>query len=185
MILGWTEIHRLKWSEKQMATQRQMPARRRGGPGQAPKGDEPRTFAERMAAARTMTEAADDGYTEVVRDDRLDYTGYPMLLNKWQVKADDTTYNGKTHARVWAEVALPDRPDGVRIRFWDYGGDIGDALLEFERCGTRGNVAVMLDAREYLFDGGVGYAYSFVPIPDDGEPPALETVAEESDGPDY
>jgi hypothetical protein len=150
------------------------PRRRRGNV--VTTGDAPRSFKDRMASAKTLAEAADDGYIEVVRDDRLDYCGLPMLLNKWQTKSSDTTYNDRTHARVWAEVEAPDKPEPVRIRFWDYGGELGDQLLEFERCGTRGNVAVMLDAREYDFDGGVGYAFSFIPIPDedDSVPPPAE-----------
>jgi hypothetical protein len=183
MILGRTEIHRSKWSENIMATQRQLPPRRRGGSAPAP--DKPQSLSERLAAAKSLTEAADDGYLEVVRDDRLDYCGYPMLLNRWTRKEADTTYNGKGHARVWAEVATPDAPDGVRIRFWDYGGDIAEQLAEFERCGTRTGVAVMLDAREYDFGGGIGYAFSFAPIPDDDGPPLAETVAPEDEAPGY
>lgn len=148
--------------------------RRRRGNVVTTGGDAPRSFKDRMASAKTLAEAADDGYIEVVRDDRLDYCGYPMLLNKWQTKPSDSTYNDRTHARVWAEVAVPDETEPKRIRFWDYGGELGDQLLEFERCGTRGNVAVILDAREYEFDGGVGYAFSFAPIPDDDDVPPVE-----------
>jgi hypothetical protein len=120
-----------------------------------------------MAAAKRLAEATDDGYREVVKDDRVDYCGYPMLVNKWEVKREDSTYNGRTHARVWAEVEVPDQPEPARIRFWDMGGRLGDQLLEFERCGTRGNVAALLDAREYNFDGGVGYEFFLTDIPED------------------
>jgi hypothetical protein len=142
--------------------------------------DGPRSFKERMAAAKTLAEAADDGYREIVRDDRLDYTGLPMLVVKWQTRDG---YNDKTHARVWAEVAVDDQPEPVKIRFWDYGGRLGDQLREFERCGTRGNVAVMLDAREYNFGAGgmeTGYEYFLADIPDEA-PPVLEAPTD----PDY
>jgi hypothetical protein len=135
-----------------------------------------------MASAKRIGEAADDGYTEVVKDDRMDYTGYPMLVTKWEIKREDVTYNGKTHARVWCEVAVEDRPEPARIRFWDHGGRLGDQLLEFERCGTRGNVAAMLDAREYDFGGGVGYEFFLIDIPEDTDPPVLETSTEDAPG---
>jgi len=145
--------------------------------------DQPRSFKERLAAAKSIAEAADDGYIEVQRDDRLDYCGFPMLISKWTVKHETETYNDKHHARVWAEVEVPDKPEPARIRFWDYGGRIGEQLLEFERCGTRGNVAVILDAREYNFDGGIGYEFFLADLP--GGEPVLETAAEENANPDY
>jgi hypothetical protein len=142
--------------------------------------DGPRSFKERMAAAKKIAEAADDGYLEVYKDDRVDYCGYPMLVNKWEIRHADNTYNGRTHARVWCEVAVEDKPEPVRIRFWDHGGRLGDQLLEFERCGTRGNVAALLDAREYDFGGGIGYEFFLTDIPE--EAPALETVTEDAPG---
>jgi hypothetical protein len=131
--------------------------------------DGPRSFKDRLSSAKRIAEATDDGYVEVVKDDRVDYCGFPMLVNKWEVKRDDATYNGRTHARVWAEVDVPDKPEPVRVRFWDMGGRLGDQLLEFERCGTTGNVAAMLDAREYNFDGGIGYEFFLTDIPEDEE----------------
>jgi len=142
--------------------------------------DGPRSFKERMASAKRLSEAADDGYREVAKDDRLDFTGYPTLFIRWELKDESTTYNGKTHARVWAEMESPDQPEPVKIRFWDHGGTLGDQLREFERCGTRGNVAGMLDAREYLFNGGTGYEFFIADLPEDA--PALETVTEDAPG---
>jgi|RhiMetStandDraft_4_1073278.scaffolds.fasta_scaffold01313_2 hypothetical protein len=142
--------------------------------------DGPRSFKERLASAKRIAEASDDGHREVVKDDRLDYCGLPTLVNKWEIKPEDTTYNHKTHARVWCEVEVPDQPEPARIRFWDHGGRLGDQLLEFERCGTRGNVVGMLDAREYDFGGGVGYEFFLADLPE--EAPALETHTEDAPG---
>lgn len=143
--------------------------------------DGPRSFKERLAAAKRPTEAADDGFREIVKDDRLNYTGFPTLFVRWELKDESVTYNGKTHARVWAEIEMPEEAEPAKVRFWDHGGTLGDQLREFERCGTRGNVAGMLDAREYLFGGGVGYEFFIADLPE--EPPALETVTE--DAPNY
>lgn len=128
----------------------------------------PQSFKERMESAKSVTQAADDGYLDVVKDDRLDYCGLPMLVNKWTIKSEDATYNGRTHCRVWAEVAVSDSPEPRKIRFWDMGGRLGDQLLEFERCGTLRDVVGMLDAREYeLRNGEAGYEYFLAELPPD------------------
>ena len=171
-------------------TSSRVPRRRRG---QAVTGgttaSEPRDFKSRLAAARTIAQATDDGYREIERDDRLDYCDVPMILEKWEIRHADITYNNKTHCRVWAVVQVPDQPDPVFIKFRDMGGTMGDQLVEFERCGTRRDVAVMLDAREFTFGIGgmdVGYEYSFRDLPaDDSDVPPVETETPETDEPPY
>lgn len=170
---------------------RRIPARRRGRPASnaASKGPDPRDFKARLAAASSITQATDDGYTEVERDDRLDYVDMPMILEKWEIRPANETYNSKVHCRVWAVVAVPDKPDPVFIKFRDQNDTMGEQLLEMERCRTFGNVAVVMDAREFTFNGGmdVGYEFSFKELNADGmadvPPPDAEPAA--SDEPPY
>lgn len=173
-----------------MADQR-IPARRRGRTASkaAPKGPDPRDFKARLAAATSIVQATDDGYTEVERDDRLDYVDMPMILEKWEIRPADETYNHKVHCRVWAVVQVPDKPDPMFIKFRDQNDTMGEQLLEMERCRTFGNVAVVMDAREFVFNGGmdVGYEFSFKELNADGmaSVPVPEEEPASSDEPPY
>jgi hypothetical protein len=171
-------------------TERRVPARRRGRTGttQANPATDPRDFKARLAKATTLTAAVDDGYREIERDDRLDYCDMPMILERWETRHADTTYNSKTHCRVWAVVQVPDQPDPVFIKFRDMNGEMGDQLVEMDRCGTHRDVAVVMDAREYAFGPGgmdVGYAFSFRELNPDGEhvPPAEEAPTDDENPP--
>lgn len=168
---------------------RRVPPRRRRGTATTTSGSEPRDFKTRLAAARSMAEATDDGYLEVQRDDMLDYCDLPMILDKWELRHQDSTYNGKTHCRVWAIVQVEDRPDPVFVKFRDMNGEMGDQLVEMERCRTFGDVAVVMVAREFQFGPGgmdTGYAYTFSELNPDGmnvPPPAEEPTTD--DAPPY
>jgi len=169
-----------------MAEQRVPPRRRRGRTTTASTtASDPRDFKARLAAARSITEATDDGYVEVERDDRLDYCDMPMILEKWELRHQDSTYNGKTHCRVWAIVQEPDKTDPTFIKFRDLNGDMGDQLVEMERCRSFGNVAVVMDAREFQFGPGgmdVGYSFTFRELNPDGmnvPPPAEEPATDD------
>jgi hypothetical protein len=159
--------------------ERRIPARRARQSG----AKEPMSFKDRLAKAATVEQATDDGYLEIERDDRLDYLDMPMILDRWEVKEG---YNGRRFARVWAVVQMPDRPDPMFIKFRDMGGEMGEQLDEFDRCGTHRNVAVRLLAREYTFNGGldVGYAYTFGDYTD--APPVEEPMpTDEPEEPPY
>jgi hypothetical protein len=75
------------------------------------------------------------------------------------------------------------------IKFRDLNGDMGDQLIEMERCRTFGNVAVVMDAREFQFGPGgmdVGYSFTFRELNPDGmnvPPPTEEPAAD--DNPPY
>jgi hypothetical protein len=166
------------------------PRRRRRATTETTRPSEPRDFKSRLASARTIAEATDDGYREIERDDRLDFCDVPMILERWEITRADNTYNKKTHCRVWAVVQVPDKPDPVFIKFRDMGGTLGDQLVEMERASrTFGDVAVMLDAREFTFGIGgmdVGYEYSFRDIPaDDADIPPVQTEEPTTDEPPY
>lgn len=165
-----------------MAERRVPPKRRARTTGEKA---EPLDFKARLARAKTLEQATDDGYLEVERDDRLDYCDLPMILVKWEAKDGTRTYNDKAHCRVWALVQVPDRPEPVGVKFRDMNGTMGDQLLEFERCRTHGDVAVMLTAREFTFNGGldVGYEYSFTDLSLPTEEPPDETDAPPEDPP--
>lgn len=172
-------------------TERRVPPRRRRGrtaTDVAPASD-PRDFKARLAAAASIVQATDDGYREVERDDRLDYCDMPMILEKWELRHQDSTYNSKTHCRVWAIVQEPDKADPTFIKFRDLNGDMGDQLVEMERCRTFGNVAVVMDAREFSFGPGgmdVGYSFTFRELNPDGMTvPPPEEEAPATDEPPY
>jgi len=173
-----------------MTEQRNMPPRRRRRQtSDTARPSEPRDFKSRLASARSITQATDDGYREVERDDRLDYVDMPMILERWEIRQADSTYNSKTHCRVWAVVQVPDSPEPVFIKFRDMGGTMGDQLVEMERCRTFGDVAVMMDCREFTFGIGgmdVGYEFSFVDLPaDESDVPPVEKEEPTTDEPPY
>jgi len=162
-------------------TERRVPPKRRGRTPSKP--SEPLDFKARLAAARSLTEAADDGYLEVEGDDRLDYVDLPMILEKWETKVG---WNDKVHCRVWAVVQVPDKPEPVFIKFRDYYDVMGQQLQEIERASrTFGGVAVMMDAREFQYGPGgldTGYEFSFRDLNPDGEhvpPPTEEPAADD------
>ena len=160
-------------------TDRRVPTRRRRNATTASAATaEPRSFKERLAAAQTITQASDDGYLEVERDDRLDYCDMPMILEKWELRRPDSTYNGRTHCRVWAIVQMPDKTEPTFIKFRDMGGAMGDQLVEMERASrTHGNVAVVMDVREFSFGPvgmDIGYEFTFRDLPADDVPPPTE-----------
>jgi hypothetical protein len=169
--------------------ERRVPARRRGREATARPTAVPLDFKARLAKATTLAAATDDGYLEVERDDRLDFCDVPMILERWEIRHADTTYNSKTHCRVWAVLQEPDKTEPTFIKFRDLNGDMGDQLAEMDRCGTHRDVAVIMDAREFAYGAGgmdVGYAFTFREMNPDGEhvPPAEEPPADD-ENPDF
>ena len=163
-----------------MDSTRVPPKRRRTATAASAAKAEPLDFKSRLAKAKSLTDAMDDGYLELDRDERLDYCDLPMILEKWETKVGDRTYNGKAHCRVWAMVQVSDRPDPVFVKFRDMNDAMALQLLEFERCRTFRDVAVMMVAREFLFNNNteVGYEYTFEELkmdelPDEVIPPAV------------
>lgn len=123
------------------------------------------TFNARRKSARTLNDAADDGFTMT---DRTELDGREILIVMWELKPG---YTGNTFATVWGMVQ--DESDVRRIKFQDGGRNIPPALEELEANSVTGDVLVILKSNEYghEMDEGPFTAWYFA---DPNDPDASE-----------